>query len=56
MTRVQLKTKLFGVIANPWAWEVSLKSHVGDFFYWISEEKKNFQHQRDTYALHCSRE
>ena len=51
MTPVQIKTKLSRVIAHPWVCKVSLKSHVGDFFYWISEEKKHFQNQRDTYAL-----
>ena len=35
----------------------SLKLHVADFFFYrITEEKKHFQNQRNTYALNFSRE
>ena len=56
VTPVQIKPKLFRVIVNSWAWLVSLNLHFSDFFpYWITEEKKHFQNQRNIYVLHCSR-
>ena len=55
---LQIKPKLLRVIVNSWACQVCLIiCTLGIFFnYWITEKKKHFQNQRNTYVLHCSRE
>ena len=55
MTPVQIKPKLFpesSLILGRASFAPNL--HFGDFFYWITEEKKHFQNQRNIYVLHCS--
>ena len=59
VTSVQIKPTFLRVIVNFWAWQVSLLicTSVIFFNYWITEKKKHFQNQRNTYrVLHCSRE
>ena len=56
VTSVQIKPTFLGVIVNSWAWQVSLLicTSVIFFNYWITEKKKHFQNQRNTYCvLHC---
>ena len=52
---VQIKPKLFRVIVNSFAWQVSLLNWtLVIFFYQITEEKKRFQNQRNTYCTCCN--